>query len=57
MAKSSLSSLAIVIIVIVALWAVASLFGFRISLWWSIIGSVILTIVLNLVLGMFRRGS
>ena len=49
------SSLAIVAAFVVVVWLIGSLMGFEISLLGALGASLILTLVLNLVLGAFGR--
>lgn len=49
-------SLLAVALFVVAAWFVAGLLGFRFDLGFSLVASVVLTLVLRLILGAFRRG-
>lgn len=54
--RGMMSSLAILVVFIVVIWAIGRLVGFEISLWGTLIGSIVLTVILNLVMGAFRKG-
>lgn len=53
--RQLIPTLAFLVVAIVAFWGIGRLLGFRISLWGTLIGSIVLTVLLNLVLGAFRK--
>ena len=54
-ARSLLSAVGSVIVFVLIIWLSGRMIGFEISLWFTLIASVVLTLVLNLVMGGFRR--
>ena len=53
--RNLVSTLGILVLFIVAVWGIGRVLGFQISLWGTLIGSIVLTVILNLVLRAVRR--
>lgn len=53
--RNTLSSLAVVAVFVIAFWGISVAFGWEIALLPTLIGSLLLTLVLSLVVGGFRK--
>lgn len=53
--RGMLGSVLLVAVFVVLFWGAGRLFGFQVSLVWSLAASIVLTVVANLVLRLFRR--
>ena len=57
MVNSLIRSVIAVSLFVLAVWLVATLLGYSIGLWTTLIGSVVLTLLINVIMMGFRRAE